>query len=92
MLFGQDFHATTFSFFFKVEFIPKFSVSKIWQRWCESYPADRTKTDNAITMFTEVGCSDLIVKYSCHDLACYISSTLSIHELSFLSFSRKIIH
>ncbi|XP_019260109.1 PREDICTED: malonate--CoA ligase-like isoform X2 [Nicotiana attenuata] len=37
-----------------VEFIPKFSVSEIWQRWCESYPADRTKTDNAITMFTGV--------------------------------------
>ncbi|CAO2194764.1 unnamed protein product [Urochloa humidicola] len=37
-----------------VEFIPKFSVSGIWQRWRESYPKDASKTDEAITVFTGV--------------------------------------
>ncbi|THG12712.1 hypothetical protein TEA_026839 [Camellia sinensis var. sinensis] len=38
----------------KVEFIPKFSVRAIWQRWRESYPKDGTKVDDAITVFTGV--------------------------------------
>ncbi|KVI06006.1 hypothetical protein Ccrd_015693 [Cynara cardunculus var. scolymus] len=33
----------------QVEFMPKFSVRGIWQRWRESYPKDGTKLDNAIT-------------------------------------------
>ncbi|KAJ7963028.1 malonate--CoA ligase-like [Quillaja saponaria] len=37
-----------------VEFLPKFSVRGIWQRWRESYPADGTKADDAITVFTGV--------------------------------------
>ncbi|KAI3832877.1 hypothetical protein MKW92_002059 [Papaver armeniacum] len=37
-----------------VEFMPKFSVSGIWQRWRESYPKDRTKLDDAVTVFTGV--------------------------------------
>ncbi|KAL9247342.1 hypothetical protein vseg_020783 [Gypsophila vaccaria] len=37
-----------------VEFMPKFSVSGIWQRWRESYPTDRAQVDNAITVFTGV--------------------------------------
>ncbi|OEL37567.1 Malonate--CoA ligase [Dichanthelium oligosanthes] len=37
-----------------VEFIPKFSVSGIWQRWRESYPNDASKNDEAITVFTGV--------------------------------------
>ncbi|XP_039809708.1 malonate--CoA ligase-like isoform X2 [Panicum virgatum] len=37
-----------------VEFIPKFSVSGIWQRWRESYPSDASKNDDAITVFTGV--------------------------------------
>ncbi|KAM3380215.1 putative CoA ligase CCL8 isoform X1 [Capsicum galapagoense] len=37
-----------------VNFMPKFSVRGIWQRWRESYPADGTKVDNAITVFTGV--------------------------------------
>lgn len=37
-----------------VEFIPKFSVRGIWQRWRESYPTDGTKPDGAITVFTGV--------------------------------------
>lgn len=37
-----------------VDFVPKFSVRGIWQRWRESYPADGTIADNAITVFTGV--------------------------------------
>ncbi|KAH9624929.1 hypothetical protein KSS87_008378, partial [Heliosperma pusillum] len=37
-----------------VEFLPKFSVSGIWQRWRESYPTDGTHVDSAITVFTGV--------------------------------------
>uniref|UniRef100_A0A2P2K442 AMP-dependent synthetase/ligase domain-containing protein n=1 Tax=Rhizophora mucronata TaxID=61149 RepID=A0A2P2K442_RHIMU len=37
-----------------VEFMPKFSVRGIWQRWRESYPSDGNKTDDAITVFTGV--------------------------------------
>lgn len=37
-----------------VEFMPKFSVRGIWQRWSESYPRDGTKADDAITVFTGV--------------------------------------
>ncbi|PHT28824.1 Malonate--CoA ligase [Capsicum baccatum] len=38
----------------QVDFVPKFSVRGIWQRWRESYPTDGTKMDNAITVFTGV--------------------------------------
>ncbi|KAM7480471.1 hypothetical protein LguiA_028684 [Lonicera macranthoides] len=37
-----------------VEFMPKFSVRGIWQRWRESYPKDGVKADDAITVFTGV--------------------------------------
>ncbi|KAG2729036.1 hypothetical protein I3843_01G227100 [Carya illinoinensis] len=37
-----------------VEFMPKFSVRGIWQRWRESYPIEGTKADDAITVFTGV--------------------------------------
>ncbi|KAG8379973.1 hypothetical protein BUALT_Bualt07G0145200 [Buddleja alternifolia] len=37
-----------------VEFMPKFSVRGIWQRWRDSYKADQTKADDAITVFTGV--------------------------------------
>ncbi|KAJ4957451.1 hypothetical protein NE237_024562 [Protea cynaroides] len=37
-----------------VEFMPKFSVRGIWQRWRESYPKDGNKVDDAITVFTGV--------------------------------------
>ncbi|KAI5651271.1 hypothetical protein M9H77_37276 [Catharanthus roseus] len=37
-----------------VEFMPKFSVRGIWQRWRESYPAKETKAKDAITVFTGV--------------------------------------
>ncbi|KAL5729164.1 putative CoA ligase ccl8 [Ranunculus cassubicifolius] len=38
----------------QVEFMPKFSVRGIWQRWRESFPVDGTKVDDAITVFTGV--------------------------------------
>ncbi|XP_078439237.1 AMP-dependent synthetase and ligase family protein isoform X2 [Wolffia australiana] len=37
-----------------VEFMNKFSVRGIWNRWRESYPKDGVKADNAITVFTGV--------------------------------------
>ncbi|GFZ04126.1 AMP-dependent synthetase and ligase family protein [Actinidia rufa] len=38
----------------QVEFMPKFSVRGIWQRWRESYPEDGTKAEGAISVFTGV--------------------------------------
>ncbi|KAI8544465.1 hypothetical protein RHMOL_Rhmol08G0298900 [Rhododendron molle] len=38
----------------QVDFIPKFSVRGIWQRWRESYPKDGKKAEDAITVFTGV--------------------------------------
>lgn len=37
-----------------VEFMPKFSVRGVWQRWRESYPKDQTKALDAVTAFTGV--------------------------------------
>ncbi|CAI8601153.1 unnamed protein product [Vicia faba] len=37
-----------------VEFLPKFSVRGVWQRWRESYPNEGSKADDAITVFTGV--------------------------------------
>ncbi|KAM7254659.1 hypothetical protein ACFE04_004039 [Oxalis oulophora] len=37
-----------------VDFMPKFSVRGIWQRWRESYPENENKADDAITVFTGV--------------------------------------
>ncbi|KAL2554958.1 Malonate--CoA ligase [Forsythia ovata] len=37
-----------------VEFMPKFSVRGIWQRWRESYPKDGSKAGDAVTVFTGV--------------------------------------
>lgn len=52
---GLEIHVTISAFLFlKVDFVPKFSVRGIWQRWRESYPTDGTITDNAITVFTGV--------------------------------------
>ncbi|KAG4912551.1 hypothetical protein JHK84_053011 [Glycine max] len=36
----------------QVEFLPKFSVRGVWQRWRESYPTDGSKAEDAITVFT----------------------------------------
>ncbi|KAH7565258.1 hypothetical protein JRO89_XS09G0175500 [Xanthoceras sorbifolium] len=43
-----------FGYVMKVDFMPKFSVRGIWQRWRESYPADGSKTADAVTVFTGV--------------------------------------
>uniref|UniRef100_A0A0C9RV82 TSA: Wollemia nobilis Ref_Wollemi_Transcript_11291_2136 transcribed RNA sequence n=1 Tax=Wollemia nobilis TaxID=56998 RepID=A0A0C9RV82_9CONI len=37
-----------------VDFMPKFSVRGVWQRWRESYPTAASKAENAITVFTGV--------------------------------------
>lgn len=37
-----------------VDFIPKFSVREVWQRWIESYDGDGSKAEDAITVFTGV--------------------------------------
>ncbi|GLT32681.1 hypothetical protein SLA2020_073290 [Shorea laevis] len=37
-----------------VEFMPKFSVRGIWQRWRESYPINGMKASDAVTVFTGV--------------------------------------
>ncbi|KAL9460542.1 hypothetical protein AB3S75_003695 [Citrus x aurantiifolia] len=37
-----------------VEFMPKFSVRGIWQRWRESYPVNGNRAGDAITAFTGV--------------------------------------
>ncbi|XP_073225926.1 probable CoA ligase CCL8 isoform X2 [Cicer arietinum] len=37
-----------------VEFLPKFSVRGVWQRWRESYPTEESKAEDAITVFTGV--------------------------------------
>lgn len=37
-----------------VEFMPKFSVRGVWQRWRESYSNGASKNDEAITVFTGV--------------------------------------
>ncbi|KAL6616102.1 hypothetical protein ACP70R_038372 [Stipagrostis hirtigluma subsp. patula] len=38
----------------QVEFMPKFSVRGVWQRWRESYPNDAFRNDESITVFTGV--------------------------------------
>nr|XP_028964198.1 malonate--CoA ligase [Malus domestica] len=37
-----------------VEFMPKFSVREIWQRWREAYPVSGSNADDGITVFTGV--------------------------------------
>eukprot|EP00250_Pteridium_aquilinum_P019685 c24533_g1_i3 orf=486-2168(-) len=37
-----------------VEFLPKFSVTGVWQRWSESYPSEGVKGKYATTVFTGV--------------------------------------
>lgn len=37
-----------------VEFMPKFSVRGIWQRWREAYPISGSNADDGITVFTGV--------------------------------------
>jgi len=57
----------------KVEFLPKFSVRGVWQRWRESYPTDGSKADDAITVFT--GVSIILI------------NIVHIYDISYGSFS-----
>jgi len=57
----------------KVEFLPKFSVRGVWQRWRESYPTDGSKADDAITVFT--GVSIILIRITL------------IYSISYVSFS-----
>lgn len=54
---------------FKVEFMPKFSVSGIWKRWRESYPKDGAKLKDATTVFTGV----------CHSFTNFIYLFMSVY-------------
>lgn len=66
-----------------VEFMPKFSVRGIWQRWRESYPVDGTKADDAITVFTGVPTmyTRLIQGYEAMDPELQTASASAAREL-----------
>lgn len=66
-----------------VEFIPKFSVRGIWQRWRESYPANGTKADDSITVFTGVPTmySRLIQGYEAMDPELKATSAFGVKQL-----------
>ena len=42
-----------------VDFMPKFSMRGVWQRWCESYPTPGSEFENAITVFTTSAANQL---------------------------------
>uniref|UniRef100_A0A2N9FB98 AMP-dependent synthetase/ligase domain-containing protein n=1 Tax=Fagus sylvatica TaxID=28930 RepID=A0A2N9FB98_FAGSY len=67
----------------QVEFMPKFSVRGIWQRWRESYPVDGTKADDAITVFTGVPTmyTRLIQGYEAMDPELQTASASAAREL-----------
>jgi hypothetical protein len=62
----------------KVEFMPKFSVRGIWQRWRESYPPNGSKADDAITVFTGVS---FLFALSMHILDPFFLTYLTISVL-----------
>ncbi|KAK1362898.1 malonate--CoA ligase [Heracleum sosnowskyi] len=66
-----------------VEFMPKFSVRGIWQRWCESYPKDGTRANDAITVFTGVPTmySRLIQGYENMDPEAKVASASAARQL-----------
>ncbi|KAL0441513.1 UNVERIFIED_CONTAM: Malonate--CoA ligase [Sesamum radiatum] len=67
----------------QVEFMPKFSVRGIWQRWRESYPQDQTKADDAVTVFTGVPTmyTRLIQGYEAMDAALQTASAAAAGQL-----------
>ncbi|KAK7819635.1 malonate--coa ligase, partial [Quercus suber] len=67
----------------QVEFMPKFSVSGIWQRWRESYPVDGTRAEDAITVFTGVPTmyTRLIQGYEAMDTELQVASASAAREL-----------
>ncbi|KAF5739160.1 malonate--CoA ligase [Tripterygium wilfordii] len=66
-----------------VEFMKKFSVSGIWQRWRESYPTNGSKADDAITVFTGVPTmyTRLIQGYGAMDAELKASSASAARQL-----------
>lgn len=66
-----------------VEFMPKFSVRGIWQRWRESYPVKGSKTDGAITVFTGVPTmyTRLIQGYESMDMELQSASAFAAKQL-----------
>ncbi|GAB2293524.1 Probable CoA ligase ccl8 [Dionaea muscipula] len=66
-----------------VDFMPKFSVSGIWQRWRESYPKDGSKVVNAVTVFTGVPTmyTRLIQGYEAMDVELQASSASAASKL-----------
>ncbi|XP_050286131.1 probable CoA ligase CCL8 isoform X2 [Quercus robur] len=66
-----------------VEFMPKFSVRGIWQRWRESYPVDGTRAEDAITVFTGVPTmyTRLIQGYEAMDPELQVASASAAREL-----------
>lgn len=66
-----------------VEFMPKFSVRGVWQRWRESYPSDQTKSNDAITVFTGVPTiyTHLIQGYEAMDPALQTASASAARQL-----------
>lgn len=66
-----------------VEFMPKFSVRGIWQRWRESYPKDQAKTEDAITVFTGVPTmyTRLIQGYEAMDAELQTASATAARQL-----------
>ncbi|XP_058114248.1 probable CoA ligase CCL8 isoform X2 [Magnolia sinica] len=66
-----------------VEFMPKFSVRGIWQRWRESYPQDGSKVDDAITVFTGVPTmyTRLLQGYEAMDPELQAASASAAHQL-----------
>ncbi|XP_038692196.1 malonate--CoA ligase-like isoform X2 [Tripterygium wilfordii] len=66
-----------------VEFMKKFSVGGIWQRWRESYPTNGSKADDAITVFTGVPTmyTRLIQGYGAMDAELKASSASAARQL-----------
>lgn len=66
-----------------VEFMTKFSVRGIWQRWRESYPRERTEVDGTITVFTGVPTmyTRLIQGYEAMDSELQAASSIAARQL-----------
>jgi hypothetical protein len=85
----------TFSLWLQVEFMPKFSVRGVWQRWRESYPSGVSKSNDAITVFTGVRFYDIwcfrkyFFQLSSY-VSCQISRGVSWFDTSGLSGSNSV--
>lgn len=66
--------------------MPKFSVKGVWQRWRESYPAEGTKADDAITVFTGVSITFSVMHGSitCLSFPQYLGLCMHLSMLEYL--------